>query len=165
MLASENICAQQVHIMRHNSLYLQVQPCDFCPYLFHQFQALSRLPSHLNMKSLTVSEDYRNAFLLADAAFRYQLVFDPLSCRLVHLNEPEDSEKVTVYAGKMLPPDTAYQLALGNLNPFTLQQVDNFNPHVIQQARSQIFCMCRYLFCLTFKRGAYFCVVIHKELT
>ena len=88
------------------------------------------------MKSLTVSEDYHDAFLLADATLRYQLVFDPLSCRLVHLNEPEDSEKVTVYAGKMLPSDTTYQLALGNLDPFTLQQVDNFNPHVIQQARS-----------------------------
>jgi len=147
--------------MCHNSLHL----CVFSPYLTHQFQALSRLPSHLNMKSLTVSEDYRDAFLLADAAFRYQLVFDPLSCRLVHLNEPEDSEKVTAHAGKMLPSDTAYQLALGNLNPFTLEQVDNFNPHVIHQACSYILCICRYLFCLTFKKGAYFCVVIHTELT
>jgi len=84
---------------------------------------------------------------------------------LVHLNEPEDSDKVTAYAGKMLPSDTAYQLALGNLNPFTLKQVDNFNPHVIQQARSYIFHICRCLFCLTFKKGAYFCVVIHTELT
>jgi hypothetical protein len=148
-----------------SSLHLQVLLYVFSPYLIHQFQALSRLPCHLNMKSLTVSEDYRDAFLQADAAFRYQLVFDPLSCRLVHLNEPEDSEKVTAYAGKMLPSDTAYQLALGNLNPFTLEQVDNFNPHVIQQARSYIFCIHRYLICLTFKKGAYFCVVIHTELT
>jgi exonuclease-1 len=83
-----------------------------------------------------VSEEYRNEFVLADATFRYQLVFDPLSRRLVHLNEPPDSEKVTDYAGKMLPCDTAYQLALGNLNPFTLQKVDNFNPDVIQQVGS-----------------------------
>jgi hypothetical protein len=117
------------------------------------------------MKSLTVSEDYRDAFLLADAAFRYQLVFDPLSCRQVHLNEPEDSEKVTAYAGKMLPSDIAYQLALGNLNPFTLEQVDNFNPHVVQQAGSYMFCIYRSLVCLTLKKGAYFCGVIHTELT
>ena len=121
------------------------------------------MPTHLNMKSLTVSEEYRDAFLLADAAFRYQLVFDPLSCRLVHLNEPEASEKVTAYAGKMLPSDTAYQLALGNLNPFTLEQVDSFNPHVIHQACSYIYYICRYLICLTFKKGAYFCVAIHTE--
>jgi exonuclease-1 len=108
------------------------------------------------MKSLTVSEDYRNAFLLADAAFRYQLVFDPLSCSLVHLNEPEDSEKVTAYAGKMLPSDIAYQLALGNLNPFTLEQVDNFNPHVVQQACSYVLSICRSLIFLTFEKEAYF---------
>jgi exonuclease-1 len=90
------------------------------------------------MKSLTVSEEYRNEFLLADAAFRYQLVFDPLSRRLTRLNEPQDSEKVTDYAGKMLPSDTAYQLALGNLNPFTLRKVDDFNPDVIQQVGSYL---------------------------
>jgi exonuclease-1 len=88
------------------------------------------------MKSLTVSEEYRNEFVLVDAAFRYQLVFDPLSHRLTHLNDPLESEKVTAYAGKMLPHDTAYQLALGNLDPFTLQKVDDFNPDVVQQVGS-----------------------------
>lgn len=85
------------------------------------------------MKSLTVSEEYRNEFMLADAAFRYQLVFDPLSRRMTRLNEPLESEKVTEYAGKMLSCDTAFQLALGNLDPFTLQKVDDFNPDVVQQ--------------------------------
>jgi exonuclease-1 len=107
-------------------------PFNFFRYLIY-LQALFRLPGQLNMKSLTVSEEYRNEFMLADAAFRYQLVFDPLSRRMTRLNEPLESEKVTEYAGKMLSCDTAFQLALGNLDPFTLQKVDDFNPDVVQQ--------------------------------
>ncbi|XP_069680716.1 exonuclease 1 isoform X2 [Periplaneta americana] len=99
-------------------------------------RALTRLPGHLNMKSLTVTEEYRDQFVLADATFRYQVVFDPQKQRLVHLNEPPDSLQVTEYAGKMLPNDTAYQLALGNLDPFTLKKVDNFDPHVTQQPQN-----------------------------
>ncbi|XP_021927071.1 exonuclease 1 isoform X2 [Zootermopsis nevadensis] len=103
-------------------------------------RALSRLPGHLNMKSLTVSDEYRNEFLLADAAFKYQLVFDPLSRRLTRLNEPLEPEKVTDYAGKMVPDDTAYQLALGNLDPFTLQKVGDFNPDAVKPTQNVKTC-------------------------
>jgi exonuclease-1 len=112
------------------------------------------------MKTLTVPEEYRNEFLLADAAFRYQLVFDPLSRRLTRLNKPLDSEKVTDYAGKMLPSETAYQLALGNLNPFTLQKVDDFNPDAIQQVDSYLLSVCRCYICVGLKRKLYFGWVI-----
>ena len=85
------------------------------------------------MKSLTVTEEYRNDFMLADATFKYQVVFNPIARSLARLNEPPDSEEVTEFAGKMLPTQQAYQLALGNLNPFTLEKVDDYNPDHVQQ--------------------------------
>ncbi|CAG2066712.1 unnamed protein product, partial [Timema podura] len=95
-------------------------------------KALSRLPSYLNMHQLVVSDKYRDAFVRAEATFRYQLVFDPFTRKLVPLTKPPESYTHDDFSGKMLQDNTAYQLALGNLDPFTLQKVADFNPDKVQ---------------------------------
>ncbi|KAJ9593956.1 hypothetical protein L9F63_014597 [Diploptera punctata] len=99
-------------------------------------RALSRLPGYLNMRSLTMTDEYRDDFMLADATFRHQVVFDPLTRSLTRLSQPPDDQPVTDYAGTMLPSDQAYQLALGNLNPHTLEKVDSYDPDLISQVPS-----------------------------
>ncbi|KAJ9578102.1 hypothetical protein L9F63_025039, partial [Diploptera punctata] len=101
-------------------------------------RALSRLPGYLNMRSLTMTDEYRDDFMLADATFRHQVVFDPLTRSLTRLSQPPDDQPVTDYAGTMLPSDQAYQLALGNLNPHTLEKVDSYDPDLISQVRNLV---------------------------
>ncbi|XP_046985139.1 exonuclease 1 isoform X1 [Schistocerca americana] len=96
-------------------------------------RALRRLPLHLNMHSLSVSNEYRDEFVQAVATFKYQLVYDPMTRKLVPLNEPPAGYEHNSYVGEMMPDDIAFQLALGNLDPFTLKPVDDFNPDRIQK--------------------------------
>ncbi|XP_066995742.2 exonuclease 1 isoform X2 [Anabrus simplex] len=93
-------------------------------------RALTRIPAHLNMPSLKVTPEYRDEFLRADATFRYQLVYDPLSRNMVPLTEHPEKD---CFIGEKLSPDVAFQLALGNLDPFTLRKVDDFNPDTPQK--------------------------------
>ncbi|GLH12839.1 Exonuclease 1 [Gryllus bimaculatus] len=96
-------------------------------------RALRRMPSYLNMTQLKVSEEYRDSFMKADATFRYQPVFDPRSRCLVPLTDPPEGEETPAIVNEQLHPDIAFQLALGNMDPFTLERVDNFNPDCPQQ--------------------------------
>jgi len=85
------------------------------------------------MKSLVVTEEYRNAFVLADITFKYQLVFCPLQKKQVRLNPPaaDITDDQLRYAGTELNADIALQLAFGNCDPSTLKMVHNFNPEKI----------------------------------
>ncbi|KFM77301.1 Exonuclease 1, partial [Stegodyphus mimosarum] len=88
---------------------------------------LSKLPSYLKMPKLVVSDEYKESFLKANNTFLYQLVFCPQKKSLVPLNpypegvDPKDME----YAGKYLPEDLAYQLAMGNINVKTFKEFAN----------------------------------------
>lgn len=97
------------------------------------FKALTRLGSVLNMKSLVVTQEYRDAFILADITFKHQLVFCPLQRKQIRLNPPtvDITEDQLQYAGKKLDADLALQLALGNCDPSTLKIVHDFNPDKI----------------------------------
>ncbi|XP_071454055.1 exonuclease 1 [Hetaerina americana] len=95
-------------------------------------QALPKLPSATGLYNLEVTEEYIKEFAMADATFLYQLVYDPVKRAAVPLNDPshislhlELAEKIK---GNPQPPEIEYQLALGNLNPFTLKPIDDFNP-------------------------------------
>ncbi|XP_076751567.1 exonuclease tos [Xylocopa sonorina] len=94
------------------------------------YGALTRLGSHLKMKSLVVTQEYRNAFVLAVITFKHQLVYCPLKRKQVRLNPPtpDITEEQLYYAGTETDPNTAFQLALGNCDPFTLKMLHNFNP-------------------------------------
>ncbi|CAH1402373.1 unnamed protein product [Nezara viridula] len=89
-------------------------------------RALTRLGAYLNMPNLIVTEDYRDKFVEADHMFKYQPVFDPLTRKVVTLNPLPDN--IDSPLADSLSRETSYQLALGNLNPFTLKQVDSWNP-------------------------------------
>ncbi|XP_012275952.1 exonuclease 1 [Orussus abietinus] len=100
-------------------------------------RALTRLASHLNMKSLNVSEEYRDAFILAVITFKHQLVFCPLQRKQVRLNPPPShiTKEQLHYAGDLLPEDVAWQIALGNCDPFTLKKLHNFDPDNVQNTQ------------------------------
>ncbi|CAL7945753.1 unnamed protein product [Xylocopa violacea] len=98
------------------------------------YGALTRLGSHLNMKSLVVTQEYRDAFVLAVITFKHQLVYCPLKRKQVRLNPPTPNitEEQLCYAGTETDPNTAFQLALGNCDPFTLKMLHNFDPDKIE---------------------------------
>lgn len=84
------------------------------------------------MHNLQVTQNYIEGFIDADQTFLYQLVYDPVSRSLVPLNTPPDGVVPSKFAGEPLSPTKAFQLALGNLNPFTLEKLDYFNPDILQ---------------------------------
>ncbi|KAM3960764.1 exonuclease tos [Aphomia sociella] len=93
--------------------------------------ALRKLPSFFNKSTLTVTDEYRENFLKAEATFKHQYVYDPLNRRMVRLTEPDDEDvekALCVNAGELLDAKIAFQLALGNLDPFTLKKMDDWHP-------------------------------------
>ncbi|CAG4939138.1 unnamed protein product [Parnassius apollo] len=93
--------------------------------------ALRKLPSFFNRSNLVVTDEYRESFLKAEATFKHQYVYDPLDRKMVRLTEPDDEDieqVLCVNAGELLDPKVAYQLALGNLDPFSLKKMDDWNP-------------------------------------
>ncbi|KAG5671980.1 hypothetical protein PVAND_002144 [Polypedilum vanderplanki] len=92
--------------------------------------ALYRVPSYLKLKKANVTPEYVDNFLIAEATFKYMYVFDPIKKEMVRLNEieNEDDLKYCVNAGELLDKETAYQLALGNLNPRTMEKVNDYDP-------------------------------------
>ncbi|XP_032680722.1 exonuclease 1 [Odontomachus brunneus] len=102
-------------------------------------RALIRVGSVLNMKSLEMTQEYRDAFILADITFKHQLVFCPLQRKQVRLNLPsaDITEDQLRYAGQELDADLALQLALGNCDPCTLKMLHDFNPDKIERKRKR----------------------------
>ena len=90
------------------------------------------MANHLNMPQLIVSQEYRDNFMAADFMFRYQPVFDPFERHIVPLNKFTDEicqQKFNeLLALNSLSEEQACQLAYGNLNPFTLEKLDDWNP-------------------------------------
>jgi len=75
-----------------------------------------------------IPSEYRDQFMDADRMFQYQPVFDPLSRRIIPLNDIPD-HNLPVLVSK-LSSDQAYQLALGNIDPFSLEVMDNWDPDI-----------------------------------
>ncbi|CRL07046.1 CLUMA_CG019983, isoform A [Clunio marinus] len=95
-------------------------------------RALLKIPSYLNMKKLTITDEYIEGFLKAEATFKYMFVYDPLKREMLRLNPIDDNDPELAYcsnAGELLEPEIAYQLALGNLNPRTFHKMENFDPN------------------------------------
>lgn len=95
-------------------------------------RALAKIPAYLNMRHLTITEDYKDNFLKAAATFRHMFVYDPLQRQMRRLSTTQINETDFPYccnAGvKDLDDETAFQLALGNLDPFTLKKMDDWHP-------------------------------------
>lgn len=94
-------------------------------------RALDKIPSYLNMRQLNVTEEYKINVLKARATFLHMVVFDPRRRKQVRLNEIEELGTEIEYcsnAGEILDDKTALNLAVGNLNPFTLKKLDDWHP-------------------------------------
>ncbi|XP_058122479.1 exonuclease 1 [Anopheles ziemanni] len=94
-------------------------------------RALAKIPSYLNMRQLSVSEAYKDEFLKADATFKHMVVYDPVQRRQTRLLDPDEEGTPEAYccnAGEFLDENTAFNLALGNLDPFSLRQMDDWHP-------------------------------------
>lgn len=96
-------------------------------------RALLKIPPYLNMRHLIVTEDYIENFLKADATFKHMFVYNPIKRKMIRLNELEDFGTDIEYcsnAGQCLDDETAFQLALGNIHPFTYKKLDDWNPDI-----------------------------------
>lgn len=75
-----------------------------------------------------IPSEYRDQFMDADRMFQYQPVYDPLTRQIIPLNKISDSN-IPVLVSK-LTNDQAYQLALGNIDPISLEVVDDWDPDI-----------------------------------
>lgn len=94
-------------------------------------RALDKIPAYLNMRQLIVTEEYKINVLKARATFLHMVVFDPRRRKQVRLHEIEELGTDVEYccnAGVLLDDETALQLAVGNLNPFGMKKLDDWNP-------------------------------------
>uniref|UniRef100_A0A1Q3EVH7 Exonuclease 1 n=1 Tax=Culex tarsalis TaxID=7177 RepID=A0A1Q3EVH7_CULTA len=94
-------------------------------------RALAKIPAYLNMRQLQVSEEYKDNFLRADATFKHMVVYDPTERKQTRLNDPEETgtdPELCCNAGTFLDEKIALQLALGNVDPFSMKQLDNWHP-------------------------------------
>jgi len=79
--------------------------------------------------NVKVPSEYRDQFMNADRMFQYQPVYDPLSRQIKPLNEMSDPLSMPVLVSK-LTHDQAYQLALGNIDPISLEVMDDWDPEI-----------------------------------
>lgn len=92
-------------------------------------KVIKKIGHYLKM-NLVVPEDYIKGFIRANNTFLYQLVFDPIKRKLIPLNAYEDDiDKETLsYAGQYIDDYLALQIALGNKDVNTFEQIDDYNP-------------------------------------
>ncbi|XP_043818497.1 exonuclease 1 [Dromiciops gliroides] len=103
-------------------------------------KVIKKIGHYLKM-NITVPEEYIKGFIRANNTFLYQLVFDPIKRKLVPLNAYEDDidPQALHYAGQYIDDTTAFQIALGNKDINTMEQIDDYNPDTAtpHQSRSQ----------------------------
>lgn len=66
---------------------------------------------------------------MADATFCHMTVFDPITRKLVPLNDYDSTTNMQYCrnAGALFDNAQALQLAMGNLNPLTMEIIDDYN--------------------------------------
>ncbi|XP_075042468.1 exonuclease 1 isoform X2 [Mixophyes fleayi] len=101
-------------------------------------QVIKKIGQYLKA-NITVPDGYIEGFIRADNTFLYQLVFDPVKRKLVPLNPYEDGidPKELNYAGPNVGDSVAYQIALGNKDVNTMEQIDDYNPDVPQSSKQK----------------------------
>jgi len=79
-----------------------------------------------------VDSDYPILFDKANKTFLYQLAFDPVSRKLVPINPYPGGLKIEnlKFAGPEFSNELAFQIALGNVEVFRKQKIDNFDVDV-----------------------------------
>ncbi|NWX90586.1 EXO1 Exonuclease, partial [Nothoprocta pentlandii] len=97
-------------------------------------KVIKKMGQYLKM-NITVPEEYIKGFTRANNTFLYQLVFDPVNRKLVPLNAYDDDidPETLIYAGRHFGDVTALQIAVGNVDINTMEQIDDYNPDTAQQ--------------------------------
>ncbi|NXK94975.1 EXO1 Exonuclease, partial [Formicarius rufipectus] len=101
-------------------------------------KVIKKMGQYLKM-NITVTEEYIAGFTRANNTFLYQLVFDPVNRKLVPLNAyANDIDPETLsYAGRHFGDGTAFQIAIGNIDIDTMEQIDNYNPDTAQPVQQR----------------------------
>ncbi|KAB0393305.1 hypothetical protein E2I00_018390, partial [Balaenoptera physalus] len=101
-------------------------------------RVIKKIGHYLKM-NITVPEDYIKGFIRANNTFLYQLVFDPIKRKLIPLNAYEDDidPETLSYAGRYVDDSIALQIALGNKDINTFEQIDDYNPDTAVPAQSR----------------------------
>ncbi|KAM9297083.1 exonuclease 1 [Morus bassanus] len=101
-------------------------------------KVIKKMGQYLKM-NITVPEEYIHGFTRANNTFLYQLVFDPVSRKLVPLNAYGDDidPETLIYAGRHFGDGTAFQIAIGNIDIDTMEQIDNYNPDTAQPVQQR----------------------------
>ncbi|XP_027967270.1 exonuclease 1 isoform X3 [Eumetopias jubatus] len=101
-------------------------------------KVIKKIGHYLKM-NITVPEDYIKGFIRANNTFLYQLVFDPIKRKLIPLNAYEDDidPETLSYAGQYFDDSIALQIALGNKDINTFEQIDDYNPDTATPAQSR----------------------------
>nr|XP_056708913.1 exonuclease 1 [Euleptes europaea] len=94
-------------------------------------KVIGKIGQYLKM-NISVPKEYIEGFIRANNTFLYQLIFDPVRRKLVPLNAYVDDvdPETLLYAGKHIGDSVAFQIALGNKDLNTLEQIDDYNPDV-----------------------------------
>ncbi|XP_021517098.1 exonuclease 1 isoform X2 [Meriones unguiculatus] len=92
-------------------------------------KVIKKIGHYLKM-NITVPEDYITGFIRANNTFLYQLVFDPIQRKLIPLNAYGDdvNPETLTYAGQYVDDSIALQIALGNRDINTFEQIDDYSP-------------------------------------
>uniref|UniRef100_A0A3B3SAK7 Exonuclease 1 n=1 Tax=Paramormyrops kingsleyae TaxID=1676925 RepID=A0A3B3SAK7_9TELE len=95
-------------------------------------KVIRKMGQYLKM-DIRVPDEYVEGFVKANNTFLYQLVFDPRSRKVVPLNPyPDNIDPASLsYAGRNIGDEKGLQLALGNLDLFTMEVIDDFNPNAM----------------------------------
>lgn len=116
-------------------------------------RALDKIPAYLNMRHLNVTDEYKMSVLRANATFQHMVVYDPRQRKQVRLYDPDEigtQIELCCNAGILIDDDTALNLAVGNLNPFSMKQLDDWHPDnvkiVILLFLSTILLLINFLF-------------------
>ncbi|KFR16643.1 Exonuclease 1 [Opisthocomus hoazin] len=101
-------------------------------------KVIKKMGQYLKM-NITVPEEYIQGFTRANNTFLYQLVFDPINRKLVPLNAYGDDidPETLIYAGRHFGDGTAFQIAVGNIDVDTMEQIDNYNPDTAQPVQQR----------------------------
>lgn len=98
-------------------------------------RVVDKMPLYLDNRTLRITEAYKTNVQKARATFLHMVVYDPRLRKQVRLNEIEDLGTNIEYcseAGEILDDaEKALDLAVGNLNPFTFVEVDNWHPNEV----------------------------------
>ena len=93
---------------------------------------LRKLPAYLKMPGLIVTQDYIEKFIKANNTLLYQLVYDPQTRSEKSLTPYPESLRGSLddlaYCGSYSEKGLATQMALGNVNIFSMKQVDHYDP-------------------------------------